>query len=437
MGDVVSICSDNRIEFCLIPVAAFMAGLTVATINPEYTNAEFLHCLGLSNPKIVFCTPSSLPKVASALGSFRCIERIVVFGNHPPRDVDTIVSLERILQLRHLVALDPDEFTGPELNVDETTATILCSSGTTGLPKGVMASQGNMVSYISILKQLMNYNLNDPSEEIMLGLVPFFHSMGLMTMLLSLFGGRKLIVMRRFSVERLLKTIERFRINVIAVPPPVIVQLSRTPLLDKYDISCLKEVRCGAAALPRHYERLAVKKLNLKQVHQAYGMTETTLGVLFAPPNGSPLGSVGKLVPGMWAKVVDENGRSLPARSEGELCFRGPLIMQGYIGNRTATSATIDPDGWLHTGDVGYYDENGFFYVVDRIKELVKYKGYQVPPAELEALLVAHPDVVDAAVVGTPDDDAGELPTAFAVVRPGATVSPKELQDYIKGNASK
>lgn len=165
-------------------------------------------------------------------------------------------------------------------------------------------------------------------------------------------------------------------------------------------------------------------------------MTETTLGVLMKPPNSRKLGSVGKVVPGMMAKVIDENGKALGPYQEGELCLKGPLIMKGYVNDPAATAATIDKDNWLHTGDVAYYDNDKFFFIVDRIKELIKYKAFQVAPAELEALLLTHPAVSDSAVIGLPDDEAGELPLAFVVLKNGKTATVKELQQFVADNVS-
>ncbi|KRT82354.1 AMP-binding protein, partial [Oryctes borbonicus] len=165
-------------------------------------------------------------------------------------------------------------------------------------------------------------------------------------------------------------------------------------------------------------------------------MTETTLGVLITKSSSPRAGSVGQIVPGMMAKIIDENGTALGPYQEGELCFKGPLIMKGYVGDEASTKIAIDKDNWLHTGDVAYYDGDGYFFIVDRIKELIKYKAFQVAPAELEGILLTHPGISDAAVVGLPDEEAGELPLAFVVRRPGTSITAKEVQDFVAAKVS-
>lgn len=195
-------------------------------------------------------------------------------------------------------------------------------------------------------------------------------------------------------------------------------------------------MRSGAAPLGRDMEHQLTRRLQVNDVSQAYGMTETTLGVMLKPVGSKKLGSVGKLVPGMCAKVIGEDGKSLGAFQEGELCLKGPLIMKGYVNDPVSTSATIDNDQWLHTGDVAYYDNEKFFFIVDRIKELIKYKAFQVAPAELEALLLTHPAVSDSAVIGLPDEEAGELPLAYVVLKNGQKATEAELQQFVADNVS-
>lgn len=435
-GDRISIMSENCLEFVLIPCAAFLSGITIAPLNPEYTADELSHTLNLSQPTVIFCSPNCLNRIVSSTGEHSFIKHVVVFGRSPPLQHSMVISLEHALEARFLDNLENEEYVCPELDIKDTVATIMCSSGTTGKPKGVMTTQHNIMTFLASLKQIANKTIEDETDEVSVGLVPFFHSMGFMIMILSLIGGRKLVVVRRFNMKQLLQSIQDHKVTILPVPPPVIVMLCQTPLLHKYDLSSLREVRCGAAPLAREFELKICKKLKIGNVIQAYGMTETTLGVLFVQPEAHKLGAAGKVVPAMSAKVIDEKGNALGPNKEGELCFKGPLIMKGYVNDPVATADTIDKDGWLHTGDVGYYDSDGLFYIVDRIKELIKYKAYQVPPAELEALLVTHPDVLDAAVIGLPDDQAGELPLGYVVLRPGAKSTPKDIQEYVKGKVS-
>ena len=223
----------------------------------------------------------------------------------------------------------------------------------------------------------------------------------------------------------------------ITVPPPVILFLAKTPLLSDYDLSSLKLIFSGAAPLTKELEEEVKKRFNDDIiVVQAYGQTEATLGVLYSDIATAKPGSVGQLVKGTYGKVVDSNGNSLGSNKVGELCFKGPFIMKGYIDNPDATAITIDKDGWLHSGDLGYYDEDNQFFIVDRLKELIKYKGYQVPPAELEGLLISHPKIKDAGVIGIPDEIAGELPFAFIVKREGCDLTEQEVKDFVVKTAS-
>jgi len=199
----------------------------------------------------------------------------------------------------------------------------------------------------------------------------------------------------------------------------------------------LKLIFSGAAPLSKDLEEQVKKRFNDDiMVLQAYGQTEATLGVLYSDVATAKPGSVGQLIKGTYGKVVDSNGNSLGPNKVGELCFKGPFIMKGYIDNPEATTDSIDEDGWLHSGDLGYYDEDNQFYIVDRLKELIKYKGFQVPPAELEGLLLSHPKIRDAGVIGIPDEIAGELPFAFVVKEEDSDLTEQEVKDFVAKNAS-
>jgi acyl-CoA synthetase (AMP-forming)/AMP-acid ligase II len=241
-----------------------------------------------------------------------------------------------------------------------------------------------------------------------LGLAPFFHVMGLSCVLLhALASGATVVAMPRFDLEEMLRTIEEHGIAHMLVPPPVLTALAHHPAVDAYDLSSLRIVACGGAPASAELERAVADRLGCL-VAQGYGMTEA--GPMIASPGLEPPvmrhGSVGHVMPGTELRLVD-----------GEVWVRGPHLMDGYLDDAEATAATIDPDGWLHTGDLGRFDDDGFLYLGDRLKELIKVKGFQVAPAELESVLRTHPAVADAAVVGVPDDDAGERPVAFVVAR--------------------
>jgi len=220
------------------------------------------------------------------------------------------------------------------------------------------------------------------------------------------------------------------------VPPPLIHFLTKTPLLSNYDLSSLKIIFSGAAPLTKELEEQFKKRFNSEiAVFQAYGQTEASL-VLNPDLSNSIPGSVGIVSLGTYAKIIDLKGNTLSPNKVGELCFKGPFIMKGYRNNPKDTASTIDNNGWLHTGDLGYYDEDKHFFIVDRLKELIKYKGYQVPPAELEGLLMSHPKIRDAGVIGIPNEIAGELPFAFVVKEEGSNLTEQEVKDFVAKIAS-
>lgn len=244
--------------------------------------------------------------------------------------------------------------------------------------------------------------------------------------------GAQIVLLPKFEEHLFLKTIETYKTNTAFLVPPLLVFLAKSPLVEKYDVSSLLVIACGAAPLSKEISDAVKSRLNIFALRQGYGMSEMTLSVLAQTEGFDKNGSVGTLRPGVWGKVIDpDTGKALCANQQGEMCFKGSAIMRGYVANKQATNATIDSDGWLHTGDVGYYDNDREWFIVDRLKELIKYKGFQVPPAEIEAILLTHPDVIDAAVIGIPDENAGELPFAFVVRKPNSNLTEKDIINFV------
>jgi acyl-CoA synthetase (AMP-forming)/AMP-acid ligase II len=242
--------------------------------------------------------------------------------------------------------------------------------------------------------------------------------------------------MPRFDLEEFLRLVQQHKLTHLYLVPPIVLALAKHPVVDKYDLSSVALVNSGAAPLDEALQRACGERLHCL-VTQGYGMTETSLACHVTPQDPARVrsGSVGQTLSGMESKVVDtETGAELGVNERGEICVRGPNIMRGYWNDADATARTIDADGWLHTGDVGYADADGYFYVVDRVKELIKYKGMQVAPAELEGLLLSHPAVADAAVIPSPDEEAGEVPKAFVVLR--QPIAPAELMDWVAGRVA-
>lgn len=437
-GDAVTVNSENRIEYVMVPLACFYIGAIFAPLNPDYTSGELNHVVNLSKPKVAFCSSSTLKLMIKLKQKHAFIEHLILFGKKPSNNLPMYEDIIRG------VTKDTsfDDFEPADLDAKEHVATILCSSGTTGMPKGVMATHRNMTAFMEIartrVQELYEFEENMSAQSIVtFGLTPFFHSMGFMTMYMNCLGGNLIIVIKKFKAKLFLEAIEKFKVTTLIVPPPVLLVLTKHPLAKNYDFSSLRDIRSGAAPMGKEMEVELREKFKLRHVSQSYGMTETTLGVLVSSLSECRVGSVGKIVPGNMCKVVDEAGNALGPNQEGELCFQGPLIMKGYVNDPTSTANTIDKDGWLHTGDIAYFDKDFYFFIVDRIKELIKYKAFQVAPAELEALLLQHPQVSDVGVIGLPDPDAGELPLAFVVRKDGAKVTEKELQDYVAGKVSR
>jgi acyl-CoA synthetase (AMP-forming)/AMP-acid ligase II len=307
------------------------------------------------------------------------------------------------------------------------------SSGTTGLAKGVMLTHKNLVANVA---QTLGAIPSAPDERLM-AVLPFFHIYGMQCMMnCGLRAGATVITLPRFDLEQFLRAHQDYRITRSFVAPPIVLALAKHPLVDSFDLSHLRLVNSGAAPLKAELAAECGKRLGC-DVIQGYGMTELSPVSHLTPAGWFRPGSVGITAPSTQTRIVDPaTGADRDTGEEGEVWVRGPQVMKGYLNNPQATAATVDAEGWLRTGDLGYVDADGHLYVVDRLKELIKYKGFQVPPAELEAVLLRHPDVVDAAVIGLPDDEAGEISVGYVVLRPAAAASPEEIMRFVAGEVA-
>jgi acyl-CoA synthetase (AMP-forming)/AMP-acid ligase II len=303
------------------------------------------------------------------------------------------------------------------------------SSGTTGLPKGVMLTHYNLVANMHQALGAMS-RLSD--DDVIVGVLPFFHIYGLVVIMnQGLLAGATTVTMPRFELEPFLEVLQKYAVTVAFVVPPIALALAKHPAVDKYDLSRLRWLLSGAAPLGEEVTRACQARLKCL-VLQGYGMTETSPATHMSPHDGELIkpGTVGPPIPNTECKIVDlVSGAEAGPADLGEVCMRGPQIMKGYLNRPEATAAMIDKDGWLHSGDIGFADADGTLHVVDRVKELIKYKGMQVAPAEIEAVLLSHPAVADAAVVPSPDEEAGEVPKAFLVLKGEATT--EEIQDWV------
>ncbi|XP_025157251.1 4-coumarate--CoA ligase 1 [Harpegnathos saltator] len=433
VNDTIAI-SRNNLEFHIVICAIFYVGATVCPLNPLYSEREFKHALAISKPKYLFISAIAFNNIKMIIKDLYWSPKILILTEH--HNISTTwMNLSKAIS--NISNSDMNMFRAISVDINNHVAAILCSSGTTGLPKGVMLTDKN---FITVIKHVMDIYIQINEGKLTgLALLPFFHVYSFTILLVRLITGNTSIIFSHFDEELFLQCIEKYRIENLILVPPLMVFLAKHPLVDKYDLSSVKVIACGAAPLSEEIYEAVTKRLNVPVIKQGYGLTETTLSVLWSTGDKAKPGSF-MLAPGMSAKIIPlgefETDKTLGPNCRGELCFKGDLIMKGYCNDEESTRATIDKDGWLHTGDVGYYDKERYFYIVDRVKELIKYKGYQVPPAELEAILLTYPGVRDAAVIGIPEEIAGELPMAFIVKQDNSNVREEDIIQYVNERVS-
>lgn len=433
-GDVISIVSENRFEFAFIAFGTIAYNCIIAPINLTYTEREIAHALNLSKPKIIFVSPYASDKVVRVAKKLSYVKKIILMDDANPFG-NSVTLLKDFTNPKVIANV---KFIPQAVDKSKTVCMILCSSGTTGLAKGVQLSQANIIVATRFCKNnILNLIEMNENERVMMGLLPWFHAFGILSMtgVLACAHGT-IVLLPKFEEGLFLSCIENYRCTILFMVPPLMTFLAKHPLVDSYDTSSVEIIICGAAPLSKELQQAVENRLkNPKMiVRQGYGMSELTLATMFQQ-DLRKAGSIGNIIEGSAVKVIDETGKALGPNQQGELCFKGNQVMIGYIDNEEATRNTIDEDGWLHTGDVGYYDEDFQFYVVDRIKELIKWKGYQVPPAELEGVLLTNHKIRDAAVIGIPDEVAGELPLAF-VVKSDEKLTENEVINFVANNAS-
>ena len=410
-GDKVGIFSPNHIDYPAVFFGSLLAGATVTTLNPLYTPHEIVHQLSDAEAVILFAFSFMRPAAEEAKKNL-------------PR-LRTIYTIDQLPEVLEGVSEDYRPVT---INPKEDVAALPYSAGTTGLPKGVMLTHYNITCNV---KQ-GHATREIPPDMIGLWLLPLFHIYGMTVLMSSAIATANTgVVMLRFDVEEMMRLIQTYRITDLYLAPPAILAMVNLPDPSRYDTSSLRLISSGAAPLPLELGERA-KKMFKCIVSQGYGMTETSPTVNTQPFEKIKLESVGPPYPDTFEKIVKlGTDEELPLGEVGELMVKGPQVMKGYWNNPKETASCLTPDGWLHTGDVARFDEDGYLYLIDRLKEMIKYKGYQVAPAELEALLHEHPAVLDAAVIPKPDEAGGEIPKAFVVLRPGSAASPEELMAFV------
>ena len=419
-GGVVAVVAPNRPEWLVACLGAMTAGGVVSGINPLYTADEIAAQLRDGRARFVVTVPMFLPPVRAAVAQQAETQPAETVGIVVIGEGDGEIAYDDVLAgASHDVPDDGPGRLAPLTAVDPGTdlALLPYSSGTTGLAKGVMLTHRAIVTHTAQALALMGVTPEDRS----IAVAPFFHAVGFAVVAaVSLRAGAAIVTLPRFDVEAYLAAIAEHRVTVAVVVPPIVLAMARHPAVARHDLSSLRLVGCGAAPLGAELQQECARRIGVP-VGQGYGMTEAVAAItLFDAAVPVVAGSCGVLVPGTEARIVDpETGADREAGETGELWARGPQLMAGYLGLAGASAATIDAEGWLHTGDLARFDADGNLFVEDRLKELIKVKGLQVAPAELEAVLREHPGVADAAVIPVDDDRAGQRPKAVVVAAEG------------------
>jgi acyl-CoA synthetase (AMP-forming)/AMP-acid ligase II len=410
----------NLPEYAVAVHGVLLLGGVVTTANPLYTADELAYQLNDAEATYLLTVPTFLDKAREAAASTRVRE---IFTIGEAAGATPFSALYRASGPLPEVRISPRE----------DVAILPYSSGTVGKPKGVELTHFNLTALLQQIAPL----IPDRTDQRVLGFLPFFHIFGLQVLLNNtLRNGITCVTMPRFDFELFLRFIQDYRITHLYLVPPIALALAKQALVDHYDLSSLRYILSGAAPLDAAIQQAVAARLHVPVV-QGYGMTETSLAIALVPPASASVkaGAAGVLIPNLEAKVVDPlTGIELGVHEPGELLVRGPNVMRGYLKNPDATAMTIEPDSWLHTGDIVYFDEAGYVFVVDRLKELIKYKGLQVAPAEIEGVLLTHPAIADAAVIGIPDEEAGEVPKAFVVLKDAVT--PEAVMQYVAGKVA-
>ncbi|KAI7890689.1 4-coumarate-CoA ligase 2 [Mucor mucedo] len=437
-GDSLCLYTPNNISVPPIVLATLAAGGSICPSNPLFTVFELEKMLVISRSKYIIAHPINIDSALQAARTVGISESNVWSICDDPKGR---VKNWREMVLNISKTASPCQFT---LEESKSTLAYICfSSGTTGPPKGVMISHHNFISSTVALNNAIKSSSEVNNSGPLLAVVPLFHILGIFRFLhLSVLEGRTTVLMARYDLEEFCATVQKFKVTSLYVVPPMLLQLLNSPaIVDKYDFSSVKGFHAGAAPVSMELSRQIAKRFNTP-VLQGYGMTETSSVLTYQTVENYAPGSVGRMLDDMQTKVVDENGKELPIGDRGEICVKGPIVMQGYLHNPSATAEVIDKDGYLHTGDIGYEDKHGNWYIVDRSKELIKYNAYQIAPAELENVLLECPLVSDAAVIGIYDEkNETEVPRAYVTLGPSGKkldtkVAEAEIHRYVNGKVT-
>ncbi|KAF1984505.1 acetyl-CoA synthetase-like protein [Aulographum hederae CBS 113979] len=436
-GDVLALYTPNCVDTPAIMWGCAWAGGILSPANPAYTAEELAFQLKDSGARALVTQKPFLSIAKEAAKMVGMDEEYVILMGD---ERDPSARHKHFTSIRNISGAV--RYRKTKVNADKDLAFLVYSSGTTGRPKGVMLSHTNVISNILQGKVIEGPHLKptggpDGKGDKILAFLPFFHIYGLTCLVhQAADAGVTLVVMPKFDLEKFLNVIQTFKISFVYLVPPVVLALAKHPIVSKYNLSTIRMLNSGAAPLTQELVNGVNERLGLK-IKQGYGLSETspTTHAQSWDDWNKTIGSVGRLLPNMTAKYMDAEEKEVPTGEAGELWVKGPNIFKGYLNNVEGTKNALTDDGYFRTGDVGYQDKDGNFYITDRIKELIKYKGFQVPPAELEGLLVSNPAVADAAVIGVYDkEQATELPRAYVVLAPGQTkgdAKAKEIMDWM------
>ncbi|KAL5552619.1 hypothetical protein UlMin_040020 [Ulmus minor] len=430
-GHVIVVVLPNVAEYAIVALGIMAAGGVFSGVNPSAHALEIKKQVEVADAKIIVSNGANYEKVKSSGVPVICLDEETIEG---------AINWKKLLEAADLAG--SIGHIKEEIHQNDLCA-LPFSSGTTGVQKGVMLTHRNIIA--NLCSSLFAVKPEMVGQITVLGLMPFFHIYGITGICCATLRNKgKVVVMGRYELRTFLNALISQEVNFAPIVPPIISDLVKKPIVDEFDLSKLKLQAIMSAAAPLAPELLKSFEAKFPGVHvqEAYGLTEHSCITLThgEMDNGyfrAKKNSVGFILPNLEVKFIDpETGRSFPKNTPGEICVRSQCVMQGYYNNNEETARTIDNEGWLHTGDIGYIDDDGDVFIVDRIKELIKYKGFQVAPAELEAILLTHPSVEDAAVFPVPDEEAGEIPAACVVLAPDCKETEEEIIKFVATNVA-
>ncbi|KAL4715813.1 hypothetical protein ACJJTC_006392 [Scirpophaga incertulas] len=429
-SDVVCVMMHNIPDYAVVLLGIIEAGATATTVNPIYTSYEVHRQILLSEPKVLIGTIESVPVLKEAMKLVKRNIPIITCGGNKPLPPGTTCFQELVDDIH----VNLESLKGVNTN-PENVILLPYSSGTTGLPKGVELTNRNIVAQFMQQddENIRHYNETTRlHQDSVLAVLPFYHIYGMIvTLLHKLTVGVKIVTLPKFRPDTFVSALDKHKIHLFCAAPPLVLFLGSYAGIEAKHLESIKKITCGAAPLPKPDIDRVLEKAKNTELIQIYGLTETSPLVTTLCPGSRQYTSVGIPLPSTEVKIIDSNSQNLGPNRQGELLIRGPQVMKGYRNNIEATNNAITKDGWFKSGDLASIDENGYVTIADRLKELIKVKGYQVAPAELESIIKEHPNVLDAGVIGVPDQTAGELPKAFVVLKDGHNAEAQDISKFL------